>query len=268
MRNAFRQPLTVGHAVVVLGAAAVIGGGTFAVASIPGPDGTVKACLKKQSPRKGAVRIIDHRASCSRSERTISWNQTGPRGLPGSEGTPGAPGTPGTQGAPGAEGPQGPAGSPDTPAQILDKLKQVDGSGSGLDADALQGDNRDRLPRARIRNGRAVHDDAIKDVLIDHDGTMPLEITDDGNVDIDRSVVIDKTTTFSADLIVVPPGTGAQQTVGNNTVTLTTTENHLEFFVRGSNHDNHVRCSFFLALNGTDEVVSCIDVNASQDFGG
>jgi hypothetical protein len=38
----------------------------------------------------------------------------------------------------GATGPQGPAGSPDTPQQVLDKLKQVDGSASGLDA-ALTG---------------------------------------------------------------------------------------------------------------------------------
>jgi hypothetical protein len=36
-------------------------------------------------------------------------------------------------------GPQGPAGSPDTAQQVLDKLKQVDGSGSGLDADTLAG---------------------------------------------------------------------------------------------------------------------------------
>ena len=37
------------------------------------------------------------------------------------------------------QGAQGPAGSPDTPQQVLDKLKQVDGSGSGLEADSIAG---------------------------------------------------------------------------------------------------------------------------------
>ena len=39
----------------------------------------------------------------------------------------------------GAEGPVGPPGSPDTPQQVLDKLKQVDGAGSGLTADSVAG---------------------------------------------------------------------------------------------------------------------------------
>ena len=39
----------------------------------------------------------------------------------------------------GPQGPQGPAGSPDTPQQVLDKLKQVDGAGSGLEADSVAG---------------------------------------------------------------------------------------------------------------------------------
>src|SRR4051794_4471025 len=32
-----------------------------------------------------------------------------------------------------------PSDTPDTPQQLLDKIKQVDGSGSGLDADAVAG---------------------------------------------------------------------------------------------------------------------------------
>jgi hypothetical protein len=43
------------------------------------------------------------------------------------------------QGPQGSQGPQGPAGSPDTPQQVLDKLKQVDGAGSGLEADSVAG---------------------------------------------------------------------------------------------------------------------------------
>lgn len=47
-----------------------------------------------------------------------------------------------TGGPPGPRGPQGASGrdgSPDTPAQILEKLKQVDGANSGLDAALLAG---------------------------------------------------------------------------------------------------------------------------------
>jgi hypothetical protein len=46
------------------------------------------------------------------------------------------PGTPGPQGP---TGPQGPQGSADTGAQVLDKLLTVDGAGSTLDADTLDG---------------------------------------------------------------------------------------------------------------------------------
>ena len=51
----------------------------------------------------------------------------------------------GARGDVGAQGPQGPKGdpgangSPDTPQQVLAKLGQVDGSGSGLDADTIDG---------------------------------------------------------------------------------------------------------------------------------
>ncbi len=44
----------------------------------------------------------------------------------------------GTQGPPGATGP---AGSPDSAQQVLDKLLTVDGSGSGIDSDAIDGKN-------------------------------------------------------------------------------------------------------------------------------
>lgn len=43
------------------------------------------------------------------------------------------------------QGPQGPAGSPDTGSQILDKLAPVDGGGSGLDADQIDGTDSEAL---------------------------------------------------------------------------------------------------------------------------
>ncbi len=60
--------------------------------------------------------------------------------LPSKGGGPaGPPGAPGAQGARGPAGPAGKDGSPDTPAQVLTKLKTVDGPSSGLDADTLDG---------------------------------------------------------------------------------------------------------------------------------
>jgi len=45
----------------------------------------------------------------------------------------------GATGATGATGPASANGSPDTPAQVLAKLAAVDGTGSGVDADTLDG---------------------------------------------------------------------------------------------------------------------------------
>ena len=63
----------------------------------------------------------------------------GPAGPDGPQGTPGAPGPAGPQGPPGPTGAQGPPGSADTPADVLAKLTAVDGPGSGLDADTVDG---------------------------------------------------------------------------------------------------------------------------------
>ena len=64
------------------------------------------------------------------------------KGDTGSTGATGPTGPAGPTGPTGATGPQGPAGadgSPDTAAQVLAKLVTVDGAGSGLDADLLDG---------------------------------------------------------------------------------------------------------------------------------
>ncbi len=81
----------------------------------------------------------------------------GPRGPVGPAGAQGPPGPQGEQGPEGPRGPRGPAGasgadgqdgqdgndgndgSPDTPGQVLAKLVGVDGQGSGLDSDRLDG---------------------------------------------------------------------------------------------------------------------------------
>jgi hypothetical protein len=56
----------------------------------------------------------------------------------------GAPGPQGEQGVPGRDG------SPDTPQQVLDKLTQVDGKSSGLDADTVRGRPMEELASQEI----------------------------------------------------------------------------------------------------------------------
>lgn len=66
----------------------------------------------------------------------------GPRGPQGPNGVAGPQGPVGERGPAGPRGDQGPAGgdgSPDTPAQVLAKLLQVDGPGSGISADNVDG---------------------------------------------------------------------------------------------------------------------------------
>jgi hypothetical protein len=100
------------------------GTGAFAATSLVDSEGRVSGCVTKKGKRKGTVRIVAPSTRCKRKERAIAWNQRGQPGEPGGEGAQGPPGTP---------------GSPDTPTQVRDKLTGVDGDGSGLDSDTLDG---------------------------------------------------------------------------------------------------------------------------------
>jgi hypothetical protein len=82
------------------------------------------------------LNLSSRRAECPRGQFKISWVANGRKGPRGPQGEPGPVGP---AGAKGDTGPQGPAGSPDTPTDVLAKLMQVDGAGSGLDADLLGG---------------------------------------------------------------------------------------------------------------------------------
>lgn len=90
----------------------------WALASIPGPDGTISACY---ATRGGEVRIIDSTASCRARETAIRWNQQGVQGPAGRDG------------ATGATGPQGPTGSGTT---------VLDGEATG-EVDFEHGENED-----------------------------------------------------------------------------------------------------------------------------
>lgn len=99
-------------------------------------------------------------ARCPSGQFKVAWNTSGRRGAAGADGDKGSPGANGAAGAPGTAGakgdtgatgtpgpkgdqgdvgPKGDSGSPDTPLQVLEKLKTVDGAGSGLDADLFGG---------------------------------------------------------------------------------------------------------------------------------
>ena len=82
-------------------AAALLLGGTFAVASIPGPDGKIRSCVAKAG---GNVRFIDSKKRCKSTERTVLLNQRGATGATGARGPQGLQGTQGLQGATGAPG--------------------------------------------------------------------------------------------------------------------------------------------------------------------
>ena len=62
-----------------------------------------------------------------------------PAGANGAAGAKGDPGAKGDAGAKGDTGDTGASGSPDTAGQVLAKLLTVDGPGSGLDADLVDG---------------------------------------------------------------------------------------------------------------------------------
>ena len=103
-----------------------------------------------------AVNVYDGKLFLKRvsgAESIIELGQTGPQGPQGpsgSQGPTGPNGPTGPTGATGSQGPQGPAGadgSPDTAAQVLAKLVTVDGPGSGLDADKLDGNQASAFAR-------------------------------------------------------------------------------------------------------------------------
>lgn len=77
-----------GKLTVIVLAALLVGGLVtgIAVASIPGPDGTIHGCYKNSTPAQGALLAIDSAASCPSGYTALNWNQTGPQGPAGPPG--------------------------------------------------------------------------------------------------------------------------------------------------------------------------------------
>lgn len=150
---------------IALFAVALTGGPPAAMAQTSKPAKS-KSAAKSTAPTRlyacitqafKTLNVTSQGAKCPKGQRKVSWpvgavrgqrgatgatGPAGPQGTAGPAGPTGPQGTPGPQGergADGARGPAGPAGSADTAAQVLAKLLTVDGAGSGLDADLLQG---------------------------------------------------------------------------------------------------------------------------------
>jgi hypothetical protein len=87
-------------AVAVAFAALLAACGGVAVAATSSSP-VIRACANK---RTGALRLANR---CRRSERRVSWNQTGPQGTAGVRGARGATGATGAAGAAGTAGAQG-----------------------------------------------------------------------------------------------------------------------------------------------------------------
>jgi hypothetical protein len=106
MNSILRTRLAAG----LLGGVIVLAGGTIA-ASAAEPNTTINACVTNGT---GTVRIIDpaQGQACfgGNFDHPLTWNQTGPQGLPGAKGDKGDPGAPGQPGAKGDTGAAGVSG--------------------------------------------------------------------------------------------------------------------------------------------------------------
>jgi len=148
-----RPPLSYANVMSSIAVFLALGGGAWAVTGQPGAPTTIDACVKKAGKKKGQLRVVAATGKCKKAERRLTWatgtvvpgtGAAGPAGPSGPSGPAGPAGEPGAKGDAGAQGPQGvpgTSGSADTPAQILSKLSTIDGSGSGLDASLLDGND-------------------------------------------------------------------------------------------------------------------------------
>jgi hypothetical protein len=96
-------------ALVLLGILTAVGVG---YAAIPSSNGIIHSCYNASSNPSGQLRVIDAEAGakCSKNEKALNFNQTGPQGPQGLQGPQGPPGPQGERGATGATGATGPAG--------------------------------------------------------------------------------------------------------------------------------------------------------------
>jgi hypothetical protein len=145
MPNRLRSHLTYANVLSTLCLFLLLGGAAYAA------TGLSKDSVGSREITAGAVRnaeLADNAVTSPKvKDGSLLEADFAPGQLPaGPKGEPGAPG---------ADGARGADGSPDTPAQVRDKLAQVDGSGSGIDADAIDGIDSGGLGRVIYRSSQS-----------------------------------------------------------------------------------------------------------------
>jgi hypothetical protein len=137
MLQAFRSRLTYANTISTIALFVALGGSSYAALQLP------KKSVKGKHLAANAVtskKVKDKTLQAGDFKPgQLPAGAPGPAGPIGPAGERGPQGEPGPRGERGVQGEQGPAGSPDTPEQVRDKLTQVDGAASGVDADTLDG---------------------------------------------------------------------------------------------------------------------------------
>ncbi len=99
--------LTFANVTSVVALVFAMGGGAYAFTSVARSSAVIHGCYQKKT---GIVRVIAAHKKCRTSEKAITWNQNGARGMPGVEGRQGPKGDAGLTGPKGETGRMGPKG--------------------------------------------------------------------------------------------------------------------------------------------------------------
>jgi hypothetical protein len=158
------RPQLPSPAMMVALLALLVAVGGVAVASIPGPSGVIRGCYSKSS---GTLRVIDSKKTCSKKrERTLRWNQQGPRGLQGFQGQPGNNGNDGQNGTAGRDAASAVMGTTTTPIPPMSSGTSRNLAPSGPGVAAETSSQVERTPNAAIvARDLTVHVDTAPDML-------------------------------------------------------------------------------------------------------
>jgi hypothetical protein len=141
--RAIRERLSYANVMATAAVFITLGGSAWAVAANSiGPKQIKKNAVRAKHIKKNQIKAKHVAKNAVRTPKIRDGAVTEAKladGVEGLQGPKGDKGDPCLPSNPACVGPAGQDGSPDTAQQVLDKLMTVDGSGSGLDADALDG---------------------------------------------------------------------------------------------------------------------------------
>jgi hypothetical protein len=93
------------NAIGALALFVALGGTGYAASGGFSQGGTLRACVNEE----GRLKLVGSGGRCKKGQKSLAWNQTGPKGASGAAGSTGASGATGAAGAQGPQGPQGPS---------------------------------------------------------------------------------------------------------------------------------------------------------------